>query len=205
MASRLDLPTPEPANSPRRWPWRQVAKQFSARIPRSSRTPRRARAVAPGGAASTDLSSSPTGSGPRLSSGRASGSSTRPSQPSDTASVPLPFEPTPRSSKNAELPGPSPSRAPNGIVCASPRRKPTTSAGTRCPSRADKISLSPTETRPPRPSTSTISPERPVTWPSSTTGAISRSLAAHAALRSRNPMYLIETLHRIRIGLHAGK
>ena len=134
MASRVDLPMPEPANRPSRWPWRQVAKQFSARTPRSSRGPSRARCVASGGAARTRRSGGPAGSGPRPSSGRPSGSSTRPSQPSATGSVPPFGSPLrPWSWNKAAMPGPSPSSEPNGIACARPWRKPTISAGTVMP------------------------------------------------------------------------
>ena len=71
---------PEPENKPRRCPWRQVAKQLSARTPTSRRGPRRARSVASGGGARTRRGASPAGSAPCPSSGRPSGSSTRPSQ-----------------------------------------------------------------------------------------------------------------------------
>ena len=51
IASRVDLPTPEAAKRPSRWPRRQVAKASSTRTPRSSRGPSRARCPAGGGAA----------------------------------------------------------------------------------------------------------------------------------------------------------
>ena len=49
MESSTDLPTPEPAKTPRRWPRQQVVKTFMARTPRSSRSPTRPRAWAGGG------------------------------------------------------------------------------------------------------------------------------------------------------------
>ena len=51
IASKVDLPTPEPAKMPMRWPWQQVVKALIARTPRSSLAPTRARVVAGGGAA----------------------------------------------------------------------------------------------------------------------------------------------------------
>ncbi len=49
--SSTDLPTPEPANTPSRWPRQQVVKTSIARTFRSSRAPTRPRAWAEGGAA----------------------------------------------------------------------------------------------------------------------------------------------------------
>ncbi|MEJ0043932.1 MAG: hypothetical protein WDM81_17720 [Rhizomicrobium sp.] len=51
IARSVDLPTPEPEKMPMRWPWQQVAKAFSARTPRSSLAPTRAREAAAGGLA----------------------------------------------------------------------------------------------------------------------------------------------------------
>src|SRR5216684_1659943 len=45
-----DLPTPEPAKMPSRWPRQQVRKVLSARTPRSSGRPTRLRECAGGGA-----------------------------------------------------------------------------------------------------------------------------------------------------------
>jgi hypothetical protein len=89
------------------------------------------------------------------------------------------------------LPGPSPSRAPNGIACARPWRKPTISAATRLPSRASSSRRSPTQTCPLNPSISTTRPDNPVTRPSTRSGAMSRSPARHAATRSRVGVRLI--------------
>ena len=49
--SSTDLPTPEPAKMPRRWPRQVVVKTFIDRTPRSMRSPTRPRAWAGGGAA----------------------------------------------------------------------------------------------------------------------------------------------------------
>ena len=51
MDSSVDLPTPEPANRPSRWPVRQVVKQLSTRTPRSIGGPSRARVMAGRGGA----------------------------------------------------------------------------------------------------------------------------------------------------------
>ena len=44
VARNTDLPTPEPAKMPSRWPRQQVVKAFSTRTPRSIRLPTRWRA-----------------------------------------------------------------------------------------------------------------------------------------------------------------
>ena len=51
MDSSTDLPTPEPAKMPRRWPRQVVVKTSMDRTPRSSRSPTRPREWAGGGAA----------------------------------------------------------------------------------------------------------------------------------------------------------
>ena len=161
-------------------PWRQVAKQLSARTPTSRRGPRRARNVASGGRARTRRAAGPAGSAPCASSGRPSGSSTRPSQASDTTR-------SRRSACNGPRPEPGgaagtePSRAPNGIACASPWRKPTISAGMLWPSRAARSRPSPTQTCPLSPSISTTRPDSPLTRPSICSGAMSRKAARPAA------------------------
>ena len=181
MASRLDLPTPDPENRPSRWPRRHVAKQFSARMPTSSRGPSRARSVASGGAARTRRARGPGGSGPCPSSDLPSGSSTRPSHASATASVPPPCG---SGWNSTVLPGPSRSSAANGMTCAKPWRKPTTSAGISWPSRVSSDRRSPTDTWLLSPSISTTSPDSPTTRPSSRFGMMSRNLARQLALRS---------------------
>ncbi len=51
IAINVDLPTPEPAKMPMRWPWHSVVNAFIARTPRSILAPTRARADAGGGLA----------------------------------------------------------------------------------------------------------------------------------------------------------
>ena len=58
------------------------------------------------------------------------------------------------------LPGPSRSSAANGMTCAKPWRKPTTSAGISWPSRVSSDRRSPTDTWLLSPSISTTSPDR---------------------------------------------
>ncbi len=49
MPTKVDFPTPEPANTPSLCPCRQVVKRFNATTPRSIRSPSLARLVAKGG------------------------------------------------------------------------------------------------------------------------------------------------------------
>ena len=190
MASRVDLPTPEPANSPSRWPCRVVVKQSSARTPRSSRGPSRARAAAGGGAARTGRGTGPCGSSPPPSSGRPSGSITRPSQASEGASVPPSPSTKPvawrRTGINDAAPGPSPSSEPNAMVRAKAPRNPTTSARTGParpgsalpgPWRGWSRRRLPTASWPERPATSAMRPERLAIRPVRCSGGMPRNVS----------------------------
>ncbi|MGY3363716.1 hypothetical protein ACVWZL_000841 [Bradyrhizobium sp. GM2.4] len=78
--SSTDLPTPEPAKMPMRWPRQQVRKVFIARTPRSSGAPTRLRECAGGGELRYGIGAGPCGSGPLPSIGSPSALTTRPSQ-----------------------------------------------------------------------------------------------------------------------------
>ncbi len=78
MPSSEDLPTPEPAKMPRRWPRPQGTRASRARTPSDTRSVMRGRSIGLGGAASIfDRGRSSTGGPPSM--GRPSPSSTRPS------------------------------------------------------------------------------------------------------------------------------
>ena len=78
-----DLPTPEPAKIPRRWPRPQGTSPSRTRTPSSSCSEIRPRRSGWGGVPSMPVSSSPTSGGPS-SIGRPSPSRTRPSSSSPT-------------------------------------------------------------------------------------------------------------------------
>src|SRR4029077_3205717 len=81
--SSTDLPTPEPAKMPSRWPRQQVRNVFSARTPRSSGAPTRLRECAGGGELREGTGDAPTGKGPLPSIGSPIALSTRPSHSGD--------------------------------------------------------------------------------------------------------------------------
>ena len=78
--SSTDLPTPEPAKMPSRWPRQQVRNVLSARTPRSSGGPTRLRECAGGGELRYGIGEGPCGSGPLPSIGSPIALRTRPSQ-----------------------------------------------------------------------------------------------------------------------------
>src|SRR5204863_41488 len=78
--SKTDLPTPEPAKMPSRWPRQQVRKVLSARTPRSSGRPTRLRECAGGGVLRNGIGDGPCDNGPLPSIGSPIALRTRPSQ-----------------------------------------------------------------------------------------------------------------------------
>src|SRR4051794_16918278 len=157
IPSSEDLPTPEPAKMPSRWPRPTGTNASSARTPSSRRVSIGVRESGDGGAAIVDLTVSPRGAG-SPSSGRPRPSRTRPSRSSPTGSrKECPFAVT-------GLPGPIPSSGPSGMSRVRPSRKPTTSAGIVAPFRPVAISqTSPISAS--RPVASITSPIRFVTRP----------------------------------------
>ena len=148
MDSRDDLPTPEPAKSPMRWPRPSVVRVSSTRTPVCSGVSIRARSMALGASLSSGTPRS-AGSGPLPSIGRPSPSMTRPNSPARWA--PARFRPW----RGPVHPRPT---RPSGPAACSSRSRPaaTTSASIRVPSPTDTRSptaqSSPATSRP-RPTT----------------------------------------------------
>ena len=157
IPSSEDLPTPEPAKMPRRWPRPQGTSASSARTPRPTRSVMRGRRKGSGGAASAARMRGRC-SGSRPVSGRPSPSTARPSSWSDTATR------KGRPVAVTAAPGPRPCGSPSGISRVRPPRKPTTSAGTAGRPRPVSIEqTSPTSAS--RPLASMINPIRSRTRP----------------------------------------
>src|SRR4051812_31868842 len=162
MPSSDDLPTPEPAKMPSRWPRPQGTSASSARTPSVTRSVMRGRSSGEGGAPTIARSRTPSSSGPP-SIGVPSPSRTRPSSASPT------WTETRRPVAVTTSPGPMPCISPSGMSSVRPERKPTTSAGIVVqpplwPSRPVRTSqTSPTSAS--RPVASTISPIRSLTRP----------------------------------------
>src|SRR3954447_22216345 len=156
MPSNEDLPTPEPAKMPRRWPRPHGTSASSARTPSDTCSVMRVRCIGSGGEASIGRSSRALRSAP--SSGRPNASTTRPSSSTPTGTE------TGRPVAVTAWPGARPCRAPSGMSSVRPARKPTTSAGTASRERpASTRHTSPTSAS--RPVTSTIRPMRSLTRP----------------------------------------
>ena len=123
MPSSEDLPTPEPAKMPRRWPRPQGTSASSARTPSDTRSSMRGRASGSGGAASAGRHAR-AGSGPGRRSGgrgrRARGRAARRRRRPAAAGR----------WRSRARPGRCPSASPSAISSVRPARKPTTSAGT---------------------------------------------------------------------------
>src|SRR4051812_46005765 len=162
MPSSDDLPTPEPAKMPSRWPRPQGTSASSARTPSVTRSVIRGRSSGAGGAPTIGRGRTAARSGPP-SIGWPSPSSTRPSSASPTSTD------TRRPVAVTTSPGPIPCISPNGISSVRPERKPTTSAGIVvqppvAPSRPVRTShTSPTSAS--SPVASTINPMRSLTRP----------------------------------------
>ena len=154
-----DLPTPEPAKMPMRWPRQQVRKVLMARTPRSIFLPTRWRVWAGGGLLRIGTGCEPLSGARSPSTGSPRALTTRPSQWSEGKTEA-------RSSlTSASQPRPTPSRVPSGISSALPCRKPTTSHGTRRWSRAIRVQRPLTDSSFSIPATSTSSPWIPETRP----------------------------------------
>src|SRR3954470_2878839 len=157
MPSSDDLPTPEPAKMPRRWPRPQGTMPSRTRTPRPTRSRMRGRSRASGGAPAAERTR-PSGRSSPWSIGRPRPSSTRPSSSSPTGTR------TGSPVAVTTLPGPMPCSSPSGMSSVRRERKPTTSAGTGARPRPVAIShTSPTSAS--RPVASTISPMRSDTRP----------------------------------------
>ncbi len=135
IPSSDDLPTPDPAKMPRRWPRPQGTSASSERTPRPTRSRIGGRVSAGGGEAIMPRACPSSGGPP--SSGLPRPSTMRPSSSSDTvidSGWPV---------ARTRLPGPTPASSPSGISSVRPSRNPTTSAGTggRVPARVDRAEL----------------------------------------------------------------
>src|SRR5471032_2394991 len=180
MPSSTDLPTPEPANRPMRWPRPTVSMLLIERTPTSSVSTMGAR---PSGLAGRTLMGalSLTSSGPRLSSGRPAPSSTRPSSSGPTGRWRarslgrrrgwdrLPGRGIIGSTGNTRVPGTMPSTSLCGIRNSRSPSKPTTSASTLPPLGSGTVQAAPTARR--RPTASITSPATRVTRPDTCIGS----------------------------------
>src|SRR4051812_23186480 len=157
MPSSDDLPTPEPAKMPRRWPRPHGMTPSSARTPSVTRSSMRGRLSGSGGEPSVERSFAPSAWG-MPSIGRPRPSRTRPSSSSPTwTRIASPVAVTVR-------PGAMPLMSPSGMSSVWPPRKPTTSAGTSGRRRPGGImQTSPTSAS--RPVASTVRPMRAETRP----------------------------------------
>src|SRR4051812_23427766 len=153
-----DLPTPEPAKMPRRWPWPHGTSESRARTPSEMRSWMRGRVSGSGGDALAGRRGVVSAISPRPSIGRPRPSRTRPSRSMPTGTSRW------RPIAVTGLPGPMPAISPSGMSSVRRARKPTTSAGTGGRPRPVPISqTSPTSTS--RPEASTMSPIRSETRP----------------------------------------
>ena len=157
--SSTDLPTPEPAKMPSRWPRQQVRKVLSDRTPRSSGAPTRLRECAGGGELRNGIGEAPCGKGPLPSIGSPMALRTRPSHASDGRTWLAALAIT------ARQPRRTPSRPANGITTALLPEKPMTSDGMK---RLPPVSITmraPTDIAWIGPAISTIRPRTPTTRP----------------------------------------
>ena len=154
--SSEDLPTPEPANRPMRWPRPTVTRVSSTRTPSSRGVSTRRRSRAEGAWPETGTRAVAR-TGPLPSMGRPTPSSTRPSRPAPTGTDSGP----PVECTGA--PTRSPSRLPSGMQRATPSSTATTSAPTMRPPSRVTSTRSPTATG--RPMTSRDSPTTERTVP----------------------------------------
>jgi hypothetical protein len=121
MSSSTDLPTPEPAITPMRWPTPKVVSALSARTPTSKGSRTGARSSAPPRTPPAGQSWRAAMGGPP-SIGRPSPSTARPRKASPTGSMPgLP-------SGRTRAPGRSNTVSPSSIISMRPPRKPMVSA-----------------------------------------------------------------------------
>ena len=181
MPSSEDLPTPEPAKMPRRWPRPQGTRASSARTPSVTRSWMRGRTSGSGGEASAArVRTRPSGLiGPRPSIGRPSPSSARPEQRVGDL--------------DAERAARWPPRARPGR-CPSRRRAPSAACGrrgSRRPRRAPRAGRGPSRScRPRRPRPRGRSPRRSGRSGRARArgGGAGRPRAARRRPRSRTPL-----------------
>src|SRR4051812_36517505 len=173
MPSSDDLPTPEPAKMPRRWPRPQGTSASSARTPSDTRSSMRGRERGSGGEASAGRHwASPIG--PLPSRGRPRPSRARPSSASETSTL------SGRPLAVMRAPGPMPVASPSAISSVLPARKPTTSAGTA--ERPRPVSIEQTSpTSASTPVDSMIRPMRSLTRPWRRCRSASRSAESAAS------------------------
>src|SRR3954469_6337774 len=175
MPSSEDLPTPEPAKMPRRWPRPHGTSASSARTPSDTCSVMRVRCIGSGGEASIARSSRALRPAP--SSGRPNASTTRPSSSTPTGTE------TGRPVAVTACPGARPCRSPSGMSSVRPARKPTTSAGTGSRERpASTRTTSPTSAS--RPLASTMRPIRSLTRPRRPCRSERETISPWAARRS---------------------
>jgi hypothetical protein len=179
--SSTDLPTPEPAKMPMRWPWQQVTKVLSARTPRSIGLPTRRRVCAAGGGDLNGYGNGPDGKGPFPSIGRPIASTTRPSQPSLGRTAARTADTT------ARQPRRTPSSGANGISSAFPPEKPTTSQGMAWPG-VSIVTRAPTDMVCSGPATSTIRPRTPTTRPYTSQPSSSSICSSKALMPGARPV-----------------
>ena len=146
MPSSVDLPTPEPAKMPSRWPRPHGITASSARTPSASRRSIGGRPSGLGGRSLDRLEAHVGRSGPLPSIGRPSPSSTRPSRPSPTGAI------SARPVATTSAPGRMPCMPESGIRSVLPVRNPTACARTSSPRAhvADRAHLPHLDLRPVR-------------------------------------------------------
>src|SRR3954471_5665717 len=196
MPSSEDLPTPEPAKMPRRWPRPHGTSASSARTPSETCSSMRWRARGSGGEAST--ARRPRASSAPPSSGLPRPSSTRPSSSGPTGTL------TGRAVAVTSWPGAMPCRSPSGMSRVRPERKPTTSAGTVPRPRPARTSqTSPTSAS--SPVASTIRPMRSLTRPRRRCRSERVTCSPSSASRSATREFIFEHLAgALQLGLQGG-
>ena len=185
MPSSVDLPTPDPANRPRRWPRPTGMNVSIARTPVCKALLMRSRRSGCGGVL-FGVAFRETGSRPRPSNGRPKASSTRPSNSGPGRGS------GGRSAAATSQPTCNPAVSPNGINNTRCSRKPTTSARRLKLVRGDRNRhSSPKPTF--GPSDSMMSPATPVTAPTRCTDGRCRTcvrrtsiIGATAGVMARN-------------------
>ena len=120
MASSVDLPTPEPAKTPTRWPRQSGVNRSMTRTPVFSGWVTRSRSMAGGGATSMATGAGPAGSGPAPSTGSPSALMTRPFHSGAGLKCIAPI-------RRATMPMPTEKRLSNGLIVASASSMRTTS------------------------------------------------------------------------------
>ena len=179
---RVDLPTPEPANKPRRWPRPSGTKASMARTPVAKVVLIRCRRNGWGGVLAVAVGAA-TGSKPWPSKGRPSASRTRPSISGPGRGK------GGRSSAATSQPTCSPVVSPSGINSTRCSRKPTTSACKEKLPRADRNKHnSPSPTL--GPSDSMIKPVTAVTVPKRCTVGRCRTWERMASTRGATAAFM---------------